>query len=77
MIELDRGKLFEYTGNYAQYLEQKNERLALEDALYAANKNKLKKELDWMVRFECYKEKPSYFFKCLTVSFKATTTTSS
>lgn len=50
MIELDRGDLFSYSGNYARYLELKDERLALEDAAYAANKNKLKKELDWMRR---------------------------
>ena len=50
MIELDRGCIYSYDGNYANFLEQKDERLALEDASYQANKNKLKRELEWMRR---------------------------
>lgn len=50
ILELDRGSLYAYSGNYADYLRGKEERLVLEDAAYAAAKNKYKVELDWMRR---------------------------
>ncbi|MEE1884452.1 ABC-F family ATP-binding cassette domain-containing protein [Pedobacter flavus] len=50
IIELDKGKVFNYKGNYAYYLEKKAEREAIDDAVFQKNKNLLKKELEWMRR---------------------------
>ena len=50
IVELDQGKLFEYTGSYETYLEQKQQRLIQQEANYQANKNKLRQELEWMRR---------------------------
>jgi ABC transport system ATP-binding/permease protein len=50
ILELDRGKLYEYSGTYADYVEGKQERLALEDAATNAAKAKHKIELEWMRR---------------------------
>lgn len=50
IIELDRGKLQSYNGNYSYYLEKKAEQNAAEDASFAKNTNLLKKELEWMRR---------------------------
>lgn len=50
IVELDRGKVFPYKGNYAYYLEKKAERDATDEATYQKNKNLLKKELEWMRR---------------------------
>ncbi len=50
IIELDRGKLFRYKGNYAWFLEKKAER---EEALKAEvdrARNLMRKELEWMRR---------------------------
>jgi ATP-binding cassette subfamily F protein uup len=48
ILELDRGSLYSYQGNYANFLEKKAERLANEDAAYNAAKNKYSVELKWM-----------------------------
>jgi len=51
MLELDRGSLYVYDDcTYTTYLEQKEQRLAIEDAAMAAAKNKYKTELEWMRR---------------------------
>jgi len=50
IIELDKGNLFIYKGNYAYFLEKKSEREELEDIAFQKNKNLLKKELEWMRR---------------------------
>ncbi|RZL37403.1 MAG: ABC-F family ATP-binding cassette domain-containing protein, partial [Pedobacter sp.] len=50
IVELDRGKMFNYNGNYAYFLEKKAEREASDDATFQKNKNLLKKELEWMRR---------------------------
>lgn len=50
IIELEKGKVFNYKGNYAYYLEKKAEREAIDDAVFQKNKNLLKKELEWMRR---------------------------
>jgi len=50
IVELDRGKTFNYNGNYAYFLEKKAEREASDDATFQKNKNLLKKELEWMRR---------------------------
>jgi ABC transport system ATP-binding/permease protein len=41
---------YEYTGNYADFLQAKGERLALEDAAVQTAKAKYRIELDWMQR---------------------------
>ncbi|MGF1923122.1 MAG: ABC-F family ATP-binding cassette domain-containing protein [Bacteroidia bacterium] len=50
IVELDRGKIFNYNGNYAYFLEKKAEREAADDSTFQKNKNLLKKELEWMRR---------------------------
>ena len=50
IIELDRGKLQSFNGNYSYYLEKKAEQNAAEDASFSKNSNLLKKELEWMRR---------------------------
>ncbi len=50
IIEIENGKIFQYKGNYAYFLEKKSERETIEDAVYQKNKNLLKKELEWMRR---------------------------
>ena len=46
--ELDRGKLFTYHGDYANYLERKAARLEGEQATHAKNRNLYRRELEWM-----------------------------
>ena len=48
IIELDNGKLYKYKGNYSYYLQNKEERLALEATNLGKAKSLFKKELDWM-----------------------------
>jgi ATP-binding cassette subfamily F protein uup len=48
ILELDRGSLYSYQGNYANFLEQKAERLANEDQAFSSAKNKYATELKWM-----------------------------
>ncbi|MEJ7779219.1 MAG: ABC-F family ATP-binding cassette domain-containing protein [Daejeonella sp.] len=50
IIELDRGKLQNFNGNYSYYLEKKSEQDAAEDASFNKNTNLLRKELEWMRR---------------------------
>lgn len=50
IIELDKGRLFEYTGNYTSYLEQKSERMALESAVEEKRQKLIEKELKWVRR---------------------------
>jgi ABC transport system ATP-binding/permease protein len=50
IVELDRGSLYSYPGNYAAFLEQKEARLALEDAAVQSAKANYKNELEWMRR---------------------------
>lgn len=50
IVELDRGKIYNYNGNYAYFLEKKSEREAADDSTFQKNKNLLKKELEWMRR---------------------------
>lgn len=50
IIELDRGKLQVFNGNYSYYLEKKAEQNAAEDASFSKNSNLLKRELEWMRR---------------------------
>ncbi|TCC93780.1 ABC transporter ATP-binding protein [Pedobacter frigiditerrae] len=50
IVELDRGKIYNYNGNYAFFLEKKSEREASDESTFQKNKNLLKKELEWMRR---------------------------
>lgn len=48
IIELDRGKIFRYKGNYAYFLEKKSEREEMLKTEVAKARNLMKKELEWM-----------------------------
>lgn len=48
--ELDRAQLYNYKGNYAYYLEKKQEREGIDQLLAEKSRNLLKKELEWMRR---------------------------
>jgi ATP-binding cassette subfamily F protein uup len=50
ILELDRGKIYRYKGNYAYFLEKKSEREEMLKAEVSKAKNLLKKELEWMRR---------------------------
>jgi ATP-binding cassette subfamily F protein uup len=50
IIEIDRGKMVPYVGNYGYYLEKKAERESADEAQFQKNSNLLKKELEWMRR---------------------------
>ena len=50
IIELDEGKLYKYKGNYSYYLQNKEERRALEAVNLGKAKSLFKKELEWMRR---------------------------
>jgi ABC transport system ATP-binding/permease protein len=50
IIEIDRGKIFTYNGNYQYFLEKKAEREANNEVQFQKNTNLLKKELEWMRR---------------------------
>jgi len=50
ILEIDRGKMIPYIGNYGYYLEKKAEREASDEASFQKNSNLLRKELEWMRR---------------------------
>lgn len=50
IIELDKGRLFSYDGNYSTFLEKKMERLQLESSMEEKHQNLIKKELAWVRR---------------------------
>ena len=50
IIELDRGILYRYAGNYAYFLEKKSERETMAQASVDKARNLLTKELEWMRR---------------------------
>ncbi len=50
IIELDKGRLFSYDGNYSVFLEKKMERLALESSMEEKRQNLIRKELAWVKR---------------------------
>ncbi len=50
IIELDRGQLFRYKGNYAYFLEKKEQRESILKAEVTKARNLLRKELEWMRR---------------------------
>ena len=50
ILELDRGTLYQYQGNYSKYLEKKAERLEMEEASEQKRQSLIKKELKWVKR---------------------------
>ncbi len=48
ILELDRGRGIPWKGNYSSWLEQKEERLAQEEAAESARRKALKRELEWV-----------------------------
>src|SRR3989449_916771 len=47
-LELDRGQGIPWEGNYSSWLEQKRERLALEEKAETARQRTLQRELEWI-----------------------------
>ena len=50
ILELDKGELYSYQGNYSVFLEKKVERMALMDSLERKRQSLFKKELAWIRR---------------------------
>jgi len=50
IIEIDRGEINRYKGNYGQFLEKKAERMEMEAASIDKAKNLFRTELEWMRR---------------------------
>jgi len=48
ILELDRGQGIPWKGNYSSWLEQKGERLKIEESTESARQKALKKELEWV-----------------------------
>src|SRR6185312_1316044 len=48
ILELDRGRGVPYEGNYSGWLEQKRQRLALEEKQESARQRTLTRELEWV-----------------------------
>jgi sulfate-transporting ATPase len=48
ILELDRGQGIPYQGNYSEWLEQKEQRLAQEEKAEAGRKKAIEKELEWV-----------------------------
>jgi energy-dependent translational throttle protein EttA len=48
ILELDRGKGIPFKGNYSSWLEQKQERLAMEEKQESARRRTLARELEWV-----------------------------
>ena len=50
IIELDKGRLFSYDGNYSLFLEKKMERMAIEFSMEEKRQNLIRTELAWVRR---------------------------
>jgi len=48
ILELDRGKGLPFQGNYSSWLEQKQDRLAIEEKTESARRRTLARELEWV-----------------------------
>lgn len=48
ILELDRGEGFPFKGNYSSWLEQKNQRMALENKHESERQKEIQKELEWI-----------------------------
>lgn len=50
IIEIDEKQIYQYKGNYAYYLEKRDERIAAQNAETESARNIYRRELDWMRR---------------------------
>lgn len=50
ILELDRGKIYSYEGNYSLYLEKKSERMSRESSMEEKRQKLIIKELQWVRR---------------------------
>ncbi|SHK07110.1 ATP-binding cassette, subfamily F, uup [Clostridium cavendishii DSM 21758] len=50
ILELDRGNLYSYDGNYSMFLEKKMERMQIAEASEVKRQNLIRKELAWVRR---------------------------
>ncbi len=50
IVEIDRGEVYSYVGDYANYLRRRRERIEAAEANVARAKNLLRKEQEWMRR---------------------------
>jgi ATP-binding cassette subfamily F protein uup len=50
VLELDGGKIYRYAGNYAYFLEKKEERMQIEAAAVDKARNLMRTELEWIRR---------------------------
>lgn len=50
IVEVDRGKIYEYNGSYSTYLEQKAQREADAEAQERKNRTLYRQELEWIRR---------------------------
>lgn len=48
ILEIDRGKVYGFQGNYTEWLTNKQKRLAIEDKTDEGRKRHLDRELDWI-----------------------------
>ena len=48
ILELDRGRGIPYQGNYSSWLEQKQQRLAVEEKKDSARQRTIQRELEWV-----------------------------
>ncbi|MBO4641030.1 MAG: energy-dependent translational throttle protein EttA [Treponema sp.] len=48
ILELDRGEGYPFKGNYSSWLEQKNQRLALENKHESERQKEIQRELEWI-----------------------------
>jgi ATPase subunit of ABC transporter with duplicated ATPase domains len=48
MVEIDRGRIHVYEGNYSGYLEERSRRLAIEERQETARGRVLERELEWI-----------------------------
>ena len=48
ILELDRGEGYPFKGNYSSWLEQKNQRLALENKNESQRQKEIQRELEWI-----------------------------
>ena len=48
ILELDRGEGYPFKGNYSSWLEQKNQRMALENKHESERQKEIQKELEWI-----------------------------
>lgn len=53
ILELDGGDIYSYRGNYAYYLEKREQRIQVTNATIASANNLYRRELDWMRRMPC------------------------